>query len=204
MSHPQLCQRPERPPRFRVQPDTYRRLGRTTPWREGRVKIHAACDVGAGITGVGVAYHLSQANQESLIRSPPKVVILEARDFCAYVPCTLTVLSGAGATGELIDGSRRHAWTSTSMQVAAGSEYSKNSLARILVDGDCNEFRLSDTNDRSHDEHHGRKVNRIRVDDTAKILRSLLRAEHWLWWGHRSTRHTAGRASPMQLQGQRR
>ena len=44
------------------------------------------CIIGSGITGVGVAYHLSQAVETSL--RPLRVVILEARDFCAYVSHT--------------------------------------------------------------------------------------------------------------------
>lgn len=58
--------------------------------REGSIGLLATdadvCIIGSGITGVGVAYHLSeliQANVEH--QSPLKVVILEARDFCACV-----------------------------------------------------------------------------------------------------------------------
>lgn len=48
------------------------------------------CIIGSGMTGVGVAYHLSEAIETNVERqSPLKVVILEARDFCAYKcpPC---------------------------------------------------------------------------------------------------------------------
>ncbi|KAH0836901.1 FAD dependent oxidoreductase-domain-containing protein [Lanmaoa asiatica] len=42
------------------------------------------CIIGSGITGVGVAYHLSEAIETNAgLPSPLKVVILEARDFCA-------------------------------------------------------------------------------------------------------------------------
>ena len=42
------------------------------------------CIIGSGITGVAVAYHLSEAIETNVERqSPLKVVILEARDFCA-------------------------------------------------------------------------------------------------------------------------
>ncbi|KAF8141326.1 FAD dependent oxidoreductase [Boletus edulis] len=41
------------------------------------------CIIGSGITGVGVAYHLSEAIETNVLQSPLKVVILEARDFCA-------------------------------------------------------------------------------------------------------------------------
>ncbi|KIK77944.1 hypothetical protein PAXRUDRAFT_834789 [Paxillus rubicundulus Ve08.2h10] len=43
------------------------------------------CIVGSGITGVGVAYHLSEAylTHGVVPESPLKVVILEARDFCS-------------------------------------------------------------------------------------------------------------------------
>lgn len=43
------------------------------------------CIIGSGITGVGVAYHLSQVIETNVIQLPLKVVILEARNFCAYV-----------------------------------------------------------------------------------------------------------------------
>lgn len=44
------------------------------------------CIIGSGITGVGVAYHLSEAIGSNVERqSPLKVAILEARDFCTYV-----------------------------------------------------------------------------------------------------------------------
>ena len=42
------------------------------------------CIIGSGFTGVGVAYHLSEAIAiDTQLQSPLKVVILEARDFCA-------------------------------------------------------------------------------------------------------------------------
>ena len=42
------------------------------------------CIIGSGITGVAVAYHLSEAIETNVERqSPLKVAILEARDFCA-------------------------------------------------------------------------------------------------------------------------
>jgi hypothetical protein len=46
------------------------------------------CIIGAGITGVGVAYHLIELmNNTSLhLGYPLKIVILEARDFCQYIP----------------------------------------------------------------------------------------------------------------------
>lgn len=42
------------------------------------------CVIGSGITGVGVAYHLSEAVEtlSTLDESPLRVVILEAREFC--------------------------------------------------------------------------------------------------------------------------
>ncbi|KAG6335811.1 hypothetical protein ID866_3269 [Astraeus odoratus] len=41
------------------------------------------CIIGSGITGVGVAYHLSEAiSNGAILDSPLSVVILEARDFC--------------------------------------------------------------------------------------------------------------------------
>lgn len=45
------------------------------------------CIIGSGITGVGAAYHLSEAIAANTVQleAPLKVVILEARDFCAYV-----------------------------------------------------------------------------------------------------------------------
>jgi len=45
------------------------------------------CIIGAGITGVGVAYHLIELiNNASLsLEHPPRIVILEARDFCQFV-----------------------------------------------------------------------------------------------------------------------
>ena len=47
-------------------------------------------------------------------------------------------------------------------QFAQSLNTAENSLVRIFVDGDRGEFRLADTNDRSHDEHHLRKVDRMR------------------------------------------
>lgn len=44
------------------------------------------CIIGSGVTGVGVAYHLSEAIKTNALQSPLKVVILEARDFCGYHP----------------------------------------------------------------------------------------------------------------------
>ncbi|KAG8221193.1 FAD dependent oxidoreductase-domain-containing protein [Butyriboletus roseoflavus] len=50
----------------------------------GRLTTDAdVCIIGSGITGVGVAYHLSEAVETNMaLHSPLKVVILEARDFC--------------------------------------------------------------------------------------------------------------------------
>ena len=47
------------------------------------------CIIGAGITGVGVAYHLIELmNNASLaLEYPLRIVILEARDFCQSVSC---------------------------------------------------------------------------------------------------------------------
>ena len=60
------------------------------------------CIIGSGITGVSVAYHLS----ELMDTDPLSVVIFEARDFCApsvFLPyhceCSLFSFSGSGATG---------------------------------------------------------------------------------------------------------
>jgi hypothetical protein len=49
------------------------------------------CIIGAGITGVGVAYHLIELlnNASHSIKCPLRIVILEARDFCQSVPCLL-------------------------------------------------------------------------------------------------------------------
>jgi hypothetical protein len=46
------------------------------------------CIIGAGITGVGIAYHLVELlNDASFsIEHPLSIVILEARDFCQSVP----------------------------------------------------------------------------------------------------------------------
>ena len=47
------------------------------------------CIIGSGLTGVSVAYHLSEAieNRALPISDPPlRVVILEARDFCECFP----------------------------------------------------------------------------------------------------------------------
>ena len=41
------------------------------------------CIIGSGLTGVGVAYHLSEAIATSAELQSLKVVVLEARDFCA-------------------------------------------------------------------------------------------------------------------------
>lgn len=49
------------------------------------------CIIGAGITGVGVAYHLVDLmnhTPESLsLEHPLRIVIIEARDFCQSVQC---------------------------------------------------------------------------------------------------------------------
>lgn len=39
--------------------------------------------IGSGITGVSLAYHLSQSLQ--LLNSPLKIAVLEARNFCEYI-----------------------------------------------------------------------------------------------------------------------
>ena len=53
---------------------------------EGPLTVDAdICIIGSGLTGVSVAYHLSEAieNHALPISDPPlRVVILEARDFC--------------------------------------------------------------------------------------------------------------------------
>ena len=66
----------------------------------GKVTDEAdVCIVGSGISGVGVAYHLSKLAPEK------KVVVLEARDFCVYhlnLALGFTdskILAGSGATG---------------------------------------------------------------------------------------------------------
>ena len=47
------------------------------------------CIIGSGFTGVGVAYHLSEAVvADAQFQSPLKAVILEARDFCTALVCS--------------------------------------------------------------------------------------------------------------------
>ena len=68
------------------------------------------CIIGSGMTGVSVLYHLAKLlnNKAEVLKSKPvRVVMLDARDFCALSPtawCRFISLNdifqGSGATGE--------------------------------------------------------------------------------------------------------
>ncbi|KAF7968733.1 hypothetical protein HWV62_29610 [Athelia sp. TMB] len=89
------------------------------------------CIIGSGITGVGVAHHLSQAVATSRIKAGLKVVILEAREFCSGA----TGRNGGHltpATFKHFQGLQEMHGTKQALRALALEDYTVSSLLKII------------------------------------------------------------------------